>query len=563
MQNANNFNNPNNSNNNIIDKLRESISQEKANKSKRLKFSEKWKKTINLPASEVVAEPPLKKIKADNSHIDTKENTITKQKVSADPNNPNTCSNVPEKQTSMKIENSKPHTLKNTKNDNSNDQNSNCQFDFTGNLPIFTLKPHPPLQESFPEQSESEEDENIGHEFVPSEKEDIFEIVKALQLKISPRIKSLVDELMTEIEKLDLERKKNRNEQQKINEKEQQTTEKQPNQDCGEKNEPKTKQQEAAAKSDKKEKKKKKKKKICMEFSKRQIFESVNEIKLYITMRMTLNSKEWEKIKNLDKNGEKKTLGVENRKISAALFNCDAIEDSANQNRQGERKKLFTLYLYFNGCSKNALRTCAKFGLTTTEHPRQIYEEELILDWIKHKFAGFKVAIEKGLFIVVFDNNYFKTKTPNIGAEPSKFKKLKLKFPNMCSKYNFKTVTLEMILPSPEFSNQSYWIKPVTDFIGDNIWLQTPQQKSAVIDFLGKTMNELGKNKSDIWFFKRIEKGINFNSCTSITLQSCMSGDDSQNDIMKIVSHAHKDIKNIFDVDVSKLDFEFACDAKE
>ena len=304
-----------------------------------------------------------------------------------------------------------------------------------------------------------------------------------------------------------------------------------------------------------------------MQFSKQQIMNDVNPMRLYLIIRLILKEKEWKHIKetiaNEKMSNNEKAFhisDVQKKKISAAFPITSQIENIANQNKQDDFKKILTFWLASKGVPKAVIRFFAKIGLTTTIHHRKLYPEQKIISWYQQEFAPYLSAIKKGLFIMMFDNNYFRITTPSVGAESNQFSRMKEVLPEIFSKYNFKTATMLIIFPDLAFCETSAFRKDGIDFTGDSLTSTTSGQSSAFEIFVNQLVSELDKDNPDMAFFKRFDIGKRNHRV--LTLESAMCGDDSKNDILKIIQHGYDEIKKLFGIDVSKTNFQFGCDAK-
>ena len=518
----------NNTNNINSSFLLRSLSAKNANSHRRYHFQMDWQKNL---------------IQKKNSKNEVKEQPQKKRKESVE---------MEKQQKTIEKEIGSPKMVS---------ANSTTEFDFSGRKPIFSFIPQTKEETEIPKTTAPPPKDEVLEDVIFEEnKDDICAVLKKLFGRVSPRAKELVEELIGEIEKSNAKRKEEIVKNLKKDPpKEQEVEKKSDDMEIEEETNETAKRKDNGKKSA--NKKRSIPRKVSFEFGFSHICDDVNEITLYLILRLVLNNNEWKKIEKTS--DDCKFTQNDHKKISAAFFIASQIEDASNQGKQSERKKLFTLYLYFCGLKKAALRNLSKFGLTTTVHPRKIYSETLILSWLRKDLSPFKVFVEKGFFIIVFDNNYFKIKTPSVGEEINKYSKMKEKFPTLFSKYNFKTVSLELIFPPLEFVNKiPNFEKPTTDFVENSLWSQTQQQISSINNFLESFILEVNKKKSDLWFFKRIERGHGAIESKTITLQSCLSGDDSKNDVLKIVEHSNQEVKKIFEIDSTKSDFEFGCDAK-
>lgn len=281
---------------------------------------------------------------------------------------------------------------------------------------------------------------------------------------------------------------------------------------------------------------------------------------------MVLNQADWKTLTELVCDPSKTIVNRLRKKFGSCLLLASQIFNAANKFRQTSSKKLTTLYLSTQGLTKNGIQKLCRLGLTTTVEISKLYSQEIIRNWYLKTFSRRIEDLKAGNFVLGFDNNYFHDATPQFAGDGAFVDQIDENH-DVFSRFMMKTVTIFVSFPPktviPAFERSA-------DFFENDLLGLTNTQHNSLINFMGDVVEESMKENGSLFFFKssnpQNSNQINYvpdaDGFCYLTLASKLGGDDSVTNMKEIIDCAQKELKGLFNVDVSEKDFLYMCDGK-
>lgn len=295
------------------------------------------------------------------------------------------------------------------------------------------------------------------------------------------------------------------------------------------------------------------------------VFHQQDALFTMLVLRMVLNTADWKSLKELPSVPCKSIAERLRKKVGSCLMLGSQIYNSASKFHQTATKKVTTLYLSTQGLTKKGIQNLCRLGLTTTVDICKLFSPDVVRNWYLKGFSKRIEDLTAGNFVLGFDNNYFHDATPQFAGDGAFVEQIDESH-DVFSRFMMKTTTIFVSFP-PKSTNQVF--DRSADF-SNNLISLTDNQNCALLNFMADVVEEGRKENGSLFFFKsqnsQNSEQKNYDpegdGFCYLTLASKMGGDDSVSNMDEIIAGAEKELRGLFNVDVSDKDFLYMCDGK-